>query len=76
MRDWIEMRLLPSFAGRILPVDAAVVKLCAPMHVPDPMPIYDALIAATALVRGMRVATRDVKDFASMGVKIVNPFDP
>jgi hypothetical protein len=38
------------------------------------MPIKDSLIAATALVHGMTVATRNVRDFRKAGVKIVNPF--
>jgi hypothetical protein len=38
------------------------------------MPITDSLIAATALVHGITVATRNVRDFRKAGVKIVNPF--
>lgn len=39
------------------------------------MPIKDSLIAATALVHGLTVATRNDRDFATAGVRIVNPFD-
>ena len=42
--------------------------------VPDQRPDRDALIAATALVHGMTVVTRNVSDFAPMGVGIVNPW--
>jgi len=76
LRDWIDSRVMPSFVGRILPVDALVAVRCAQLHVPNPRPEYDALIAATALVHGLRVVTRNVKDIAPMGVAVVNPFEP
>ncbi|MGH9598501.1 MAG: type II toxin-antitoxin system VapC family toxin, partial [Terracidiphilus sp.] len=61
LRAWIENLVLPDFAGRILPVDLAVVRKCAALHVPDPMDDRDSLIAATALVHGLTVATRNVR---------------
>lgn len=48
LRTWLEDRVLPAFEGRILPVDAAVARRCAGLHVPDPKSDRDALIAATA----------------------------
>lgn len=75
LRRWIDTRVLPSFAGRILSVDATVVLRCAQLHVPDPRPELDALIAATALVHGLQVVTRNVADFRPMGVKLLNPWD-
>jgi predicted nucleic acid-binding protein len=45
------------------------------LHVPNPQPINDAFIAATALVHGMTVATRNLADFATMGVPLLNPWD-
>lgn len=72
---WIETRVLPSFAGRILPVDVAVARQCARLHVPDPRAERDALIAATALVHRLTVVTRNVADFAPMGVTLINPWD-
>jgi predicted nucleic acid-binding protein len=74
-REWLETRVLPAFDARILPVDAAVARQAAKLHVPDPRPINDAFIAATALVHGMTVATRKLADFASMGVKLVDPWN-
>jgi toxin FitB len=47
---------------------------CASLHVPDPKPERDALIAATALVHGMTVVTRNVADFLPMGVALFNPW--
>jgi toxin FitB len=76
LRDWLENHGLPAFEDRILPVDAAVAICCARLHVPDPKPERDALIAATALVHGMTVVTRNVADFASTGVAILDPWRP
>jgi len=74
LRAWLEGQVLPAFEGRILPVDAAVARRCAGLHVPDPKSDRDALIAATALVHGMTVATRNVADFTATGVRLLDPF--
>lgn len=74
LRRWLDDQVLPRFEGRILPVDTAVALRCAQLHVPDPRSSRDALIAATALVHGMVVATRNVSDFAPTGVKTFNPW--
>lgn len=75
LRAWLEAHVLPAFAERILPVDLAVARRSAGLHVPDPRPIRDGLIAATALVRGLTVVTRNVADFAPTGVPLLNPWD-
>jgi|SRR6185437_3905106 len=75
MRTWIDERVMPNFTGRILPVDLAVAVRCAPLHVPNPRPEADALIAATALQHGMTVVTRNVRDFKPMGVPVLNPWE-
>lgn len=74
-RAWFESQVLPAFAGRILPVDTVVAKRSAALHVPAPRPIIDSLIAATALVHGMTVVTRNVADFQLSGVSILNPWE-
>jgi predicted nucleic acid-binding protein len=74
LRSWLEQQVLPEFANRTLPVDTAVAQCCARLHVPDKRGERDALIAATALVHGMAVATRNVADFQLTGVTIVNPW--
>jgi len=74
LRFWLENMALPAFAGRILPVDDAIAKLAAKFHVPDPHPINDSLIAATALVHGMTIVTRNVDDFEATGARIFNPW--
>ena len=74
LRVWLEGRVLRTFAGRILPVNTAVALRGAQLQVPNPHPVQDGLIAATALVHGMTVVTRNTADFASTGVKVVNPW--
>jgi predicted nucleic acid-binding protein len=75
LRVWLDEHVLPAFEGRILPIDSAVAKCSASLHVPDPRPVHDAFIAATALVHGMTVVTRNVADFLTTGVGIINPWD-
>jgi predicted nucleic acid-binding protein len=74
LRSWLNDHVLPAFAGRILPVDTVVALRSARLHVPDPHPVRDGLIAATALVHGMTVVTRNVEDFAGAGAKVLNPW--
>jgi predicted nucleic acid-binding protein len=74
LRSWIDTRVLPSFKGRILPVDTDVALRCASLHVPNRRAERDAFIAATALVHRLKVATRNVSDFEPMGVPTVNPW--
>lgn len=75
LKTWLDGHVLPEFAGRVLPVDTAVAQRCARLHVPDRRSEREALIAATALVHGMTVVTRNVADFVETGVAIVNPWD-
>ncbi|WP_227001396.1 type II toxin-antitoxin system VapC family toxin [Pulveribacter suum] len=75
LRSWLEQQVLPEFSGRTLPIDTAVAQRCARLHVPDKRGERDALIAATALVHGMAVVTRNVADFTPTGVTLVNPWE-
>lgn len=75
LRDWLEQQVLATFRDRILPVDLAVVRQSARYHVPDPAPVRDALIAATAVVHGLAVATRNVADFRRSSVELINPWE-
>ena len=74
LRAWLEEQVLPAFDGRVLPVDVAVARRTATLHVPDPAPERDALIAATALVHSLTVATRNTSDFDRTGVALMNPW--
>lgn len=74
LRTWLDQHVLPAFSGRILAIDVAVAQRCAKLHVPNPQADRDSLIAATALVHGMTVVTRNVVDFEYTGVEILNPW--
>jgi toxin FitB len=74
LRSWLDSHVLPAFHGRVLSVDIAVAQRGARLHVPDPRAERDALIAATALVHGMTVVTRNVVDFQRTGVALINPW--
>jgi hypothetical protein len=71
LRSWLDQHVLPEFSMRTLPVDTAVAQRCARLHVPRGE--RDALIAATALVHGMTVVTRNIADFKPTGVPLINP---
>lgn len=75
LRAWLDQHVLPEFSSRTLPVDTAVAQRCARLHVPDRRSERDALIAATALVHGMTVVTRNLADFRPTGVALVNPWE-
>jgi len=74
LRAWMDRHVLPTFSGRILAIDTTVAQRCAALHVPNPRSDRDALIAATAFVHGLTVATRNVADFEGMGVGVLNPW--
>jgi len=74
LRTWMNVHVIPAFTGRILAVDTAVAQRSARLHVPDPRPVRDGLIAATALVHSMTVVTRNVADFEPTGVPTFNPW--
>ena len=58
-----------------MPISIDIAQRCALLHVPNPMPDYDAMIAATALEHSLTVVTRNTEDFERTGVKLLNPFD-
>jgi len=74
LRAWLDNRVLPAFSGRILAIDSSVAQRCATLQVPDPRSDRDALIAATALVHGMTVVTRNVRHFQPLGLTVVDPW--
>ncbi|MFT4113756.1 type II toxin-antitoxin system VapC family toxin [Silvibacterium sp.] len=74
LRTWLEAQVLPVFEGRILPVDIAVGRRAAQLHIPNPRPINDAFLAATAIVHGMVLVSRNTADFQGCGVSLFNPW--
>jgi len=68
--------LLHDYGDRIVPVMAEVAEEWGRMNVPDPLPVIDGLMAATAKMRGWTLVTRDIGDLARTGVRLLNPFDP
>jgi hypothetical protein len=74
LRAWMDNHVMPAFAGRVLAFATAVARRCARLHVPDPRSDRDAMIAATALVHGMTVVTRNVADFGGTGVPVLDPW--
>ncbi|MGD9965783.1 MAG: type II toxin-antitoxin system VapC family toxin [Hyphomonadaceae bacterium] len=76
LRRWLEEEVLARLASRILPIEVGVARRCAQLHVPNPRPERDALIAATAIVHGLTVVTRNITDFEPMGVGVLNPWTP
>lgn len=75
LRHWLNTQVLPSFQGRILPITLEIALHSAGLHVPDPRPVRDTFIAATAHVHGLTVVTRNIADFAPSGVKVLNPWE-
>lgn len=76
LRRWLDDHVMPTFDGRILPIDTAVARECARLHVPDRKAERDALIGATALVHRLVVVTRNIADFEPMKVRVLNPWVP
>lgn len=72
--DWIS-DLWAAFEDRVLPVSSAVADRWADLMVPNPVPVIDGLLAATALAHDLTLVTRNTKDVARTGVKILDPFN-
>jgi predicted nucleic acid-binding protein len=75
LRAWIDENIRPNFDARIIPIEEEIALRCAALHVPNGRPYADALIAATALVYGLTVVTRNVRHFEPLGVRLLNPWD-
>jgi len=73
LKKWFE-ELLVVYEHRVLSFDSTVALKTASLHVPDPMPDRDAVIAGTALVHGFIVVTRNLSDFSSTNDQLQNPW--
>ena len=74
LRTWLNDYVLVYYSDRTIPISTRIAQRCAALHVPNPMPDYDALIAATALEHALAIVTRNVGDFERTGVKLINPW--
>ena len=75
LEKWLS-EVATTYAARVLPVDAAVAGEWGRMNAKRLRPTIDALLAATAKVHGMTLATRNVADVAGLGAELHNPFEP
>ena len=80
LERWLEEELLPWFAGRILPVDETIAEQWGTLDGERQLRgvtlnTADGLIAATAIGHGLTLVTRNVRDFAGLGVDILNPWE-
>lgn len=74
LTEWMTNIVLPFYEGRILDIDQATARQCAQLHAQQTAPLADALIAATAIINGLTVVTRNEKHFAPLGVSLLNPW--
>ncbi len=74
LNRWLEDMVLPAFAGRVLPVDHLVARRAARLSWTDARDYRDPLLAATGLVHGATVVTRNVKHLEGSGVQLLNPW--
>ena len=70
---WLD-QLMGVYSDRIAPVTTEVAEIWGRLNVPDPLPVVDGLLAATALVHGWTMVTRNTADLAGTGVPLLNPF--
>lgn len=75
LRRWLSDQIMTTYEHRTLPLTRAVALICAGLHIPDPKSERDAWIAATAIDAGLTLVSRNVSDFATMGVRLINPFE-
>ena len=76
LRHWLDDQILPTYENRTLPLSRDIALICAGLHIPDPKSERDAWIAATAIDAKLTLASRNLADFAGMGVELINPFEP
>ncbi|WP_339779799.1 type II toxin-antitoxin system VapC family toxin [uncultured Thalassospira sp.] len=75
MRKWLDDHVIPAFDGRVLPINEKVARKCAQFHSRGSHSEGATLLAATALVHGLTVVTRNIDEFKPTGVTLCNPWD-
>lgn len=81
LQNWLDRDLTARFAGRVLPVDAETALTWGTLmgeaeRQGTPVPVVDALLAATAAARNLTLVTRKTADFRSLPVRVMNPWGP
>lgn len=74
LRTWMDSRVRPEFSERVISIDDTIATRCAHLHIPDRRNEADAIIAATALVHGFAIVTRNIQNFQGTGVVLVDPW--
>src|SRR5207249_3825768 len=74
LEHWLR-RLIVDHGERLLPIDLAIADEWGRLSAARSSPVIDTLLAATARVHGLTLATRNVRDIAWTGVSFVNPFE-
>lgn len=70
---WLS-QLVGGYGDRLIPVTERIAQAWGRLNYPDPVPVVDGLMAATALVHDWTLVTRNVADVRSTGVRLLNPF--
>ena len=70
---WLS-QLVDTYADRLVPITERVAQTWGRLNVPDPLPVVDGLMAATALVHDWTLVTRNASDIRSIGVRLLDPF--
>jgi predicted nucleic acid-binding protein len=81
LQHWLDYDVRTWFASRILPVDEAVAERWGQLAATAKqqgigLAVIDGIIAATALHHGLTLVTRNTKDFAGLGITMLNPWEP
>jgi toxin FitB len=71
--QWLS-QLVDGYGDRLIPITERIAQVWGRLNVPDPLPVVDGLMAATALVHDWTLVTRNVRDVRSTGVRLLNPF--
>ncbi len=74
LEQWLDA-VLQAYADRVLALDADAAQIWGRLRVPNPYCAIDKQIAAIALLHDLTVVTRNTKDFAGTGVRLLNPFE-
>ena len=75
LERWL-IQIESRYADRILPITRDIAERWGKLSSPDPLPVVDGLLAATALVHQHTLVTRNIKDVGRTGVPVLNPFEP